>query len=306
MKHLFIIISAMLVSLASIAQDYKVLERSEKKTPSWVGLSGEGYICVSASADDMDAARNQCMRNLKIEIIEGIATNVVSESKIYMQTKESNNVSEFVNEFMNSTSTKAATLPFITGISAAKATATYWEKKQDKQTRRITYFYAMQYPLSAEQLNAYREEFMRLDNEMVKLAESLEAGLPAVSSIADIDRGLAKSQECIDYFFDSQRKKWAEGIAARYNALPSRLSIHGKEGRDDSYTVWIELDGKKITPTGNPKLTSNCASDLKFSLKGQDYVITYDTSDCLSDEQNMIEVSFRIKGKNLREKFIIE
>lgn len=296
----------MLLSTTAMAQDYKVLERSEKKTPSWVGRSGEGFICVSATDDDMEEARKACMRSVKEEIIQSIAVNVVSESKIYMHSKESNDVDEFVNEFMSNSTTQAATLPFLTGISISKATATYWEKLQDKSTKQIKYMVAVKYPLSTFEIDAYRKEFLELDNKMVKQTEDLEAAVEAVSSVKDIDNGIAKAEEMVSYFFDSRRKKWAESVLAKYQKIPTRLSVHGKAGRDDSYTVWIELDGRKITPSGNPKLTSNCAGDLKFKRDGQDYIVTYDTADCLEDEQNTIEVSFKIKGRTIREKFIIE
>lgn len=306
MKKLFTVLVLSLAAIVSMAQNYKVLERSEKKTPSWVGRSGDGFICVSATADDMEAARAQCMRSIKIDIIEAIAVNVVSESKSYMENKQTDDVSSFVNDFMSSSTTKAAQLPFLTGISPSKIADTYWEKLQDKSTRKITYMVAVQYPLTDDELNDYREQFLKLDREMEQLTLDLEKGVRNVSSLEELDNGLAKIQECIEYFFDARRKKWAESVAEQYRMIPSRLSLHGKEGRDDSYTVWLELDGRKITPAGNPKLTSNCAGDLKFTRNGQDYVITYDTSDCLSDEQNTIEVSFRIKGKTIREKFVIE
>lgn len=306
MKKLFTALVLSLVVIASMAQNYKVLERSEKKTPAWVGRSGEGCICVSATADDMEAARAQCMRSIKIEIIEAIAVNIVSESKSYMENKQTDDVSSFVNDFMSSSTTKAAQLPFITGISPSKITNTYWEKLQDKSTRKITYMVVVQYPLTDNELNEYRREFQKLDNAMEQQTLDLEKGVRNVSSLEELDNGLIKIQECIEYFFDSRRKKWAEGVAEQYRMIPSRLSLHGKEGRDDSYTVWLELDGRKITPAGNPKITSNCAGDLKFKRNGQDYIISYDTSDCLSDEQNILEVSFRIKGKTIREKFVIE
>lgn len=306
MRHIIYIIATLLLSTSAFAQNYKVLERSEKKAPSWVGCSGEGFICVSATDADMEEARKACMRSVKEEIIQSIAVNVVSESKIYMQGKESNDVNEFVNEFMSNSTTQAATLPFITGISISKASATYWEKLQDKSTKHISYMVAVKYPLSASEIATYRKEFLELDNRMMKQTEELEAGIVNVSSVKDIDNGIAKAEEMVSYFFDSRRKKWAESILAQYQRIPTRLSVHGKAGRDDSYTVWIELDGNKITPSGNPKLTSNCASDLKFKRDGQDYIVTYDTADCLDDEQNSIEVSFKIKGRTIREKFIIE
>lgn len=306
MKYFICIIASLFLSITAMAQDYKVLERSEKKTPLWVGCSGEGFICVSATDADMEEARKSCMRSVKEEIIQSIAVNVVSESKLYMQNKESNGVEEFVQEFMSNSTTQAATLPFLTGISISNVTNTYWEKIQDKTTKQIKYMVAVKYPLSSNTLDKYRAEFLALDNKMVKQTEELEARVEAISSVKDIDNGIAKAEEMVSYFFDSRRKKWAEGILSKYKIIPTRLSVHGKAGRDNNYMVWIELDGRKITPSGNPKLTSNCAGNLKFKRNGQDYLVTYDTSDCLDDEQNSIEVSFKIKSRTIREKFIIE
>lgn len=306
MKKIIICAVTMLMAIAATAQDYKVVERSEKHTPSWVGRSGDGYICVSSTDRDIEEARKACMRSIKEEIIQSIAVNVVSESKEYIETKDSNGVQEFVNEFMSNSTTQAATLPFITGISISKAKSTYWEKLQDKKTKQTLYSLSVLYPLSEAELEAYRAEFLALDKKMVRQTMQLEEGINSLSSVDDLINGIAKAQESVEYFFDRRRKKWAENVLEQYSKMPTRLSVHGKAGRDDSYTVWVELDGRKITPSGNPKLTSNCAGDLKFKRDGQDYIVTYDTSDCLSDEENTLEVSFRIKGRTIREKFIIE
>lgn len=306
MKKTFTLLALSLIALTSLAQNYKVLDRSEKKRPAWVGCSGDGFICVSAEADDMETARTQCMRSIKIEIIEAIALNVVSESKSYIKSEQTNDVKKFIEEFMSSSTTKAAQLPFITGISPSRISDTYWEKLQDKSTRKVHYMVAVKYSMSNNELNRYRSEFLALDKSMEQQATDLEDKVRNITSIEELDNGLIKIQECIEYFFDSRRSKWAEGIAEQYRRIPARLSLHGKANRTDGYTVWIELDGRKITPAGNPKITSNCAGDLKFTREGQDFIITYDTEDCLSDEENLIEVSFRIKGKTIREKFVIE
>lgn len=306
MKKLFTFLSLTLIALTCLAQNYKILDRSQKKRPAWVGCSGGGFICVSAEADDLETARTQCMRSIKVEIIEAIALNVVSESGSYIKSEQKNDVSQFVEEFMSNSTTRAAQLPFITGISPSRICDTYWEKLQEKSSRRVYYMVAVKYPMGEDELNRYRREFLALDKSMEQQATDIENKVRNITSIEDIDNGLVKIQECIDYFFDSRRHKWAEGIAEQYRLIPSRLSVHGRAARTDGYTVWIELDGRKITPAGNPKITSNCAGDLKFTCEGQDYIITYDTSDCLSDEQNIIEVSFRIKGKTVREKFVIE
>lgn len=154
--------------------------------------------------------------------------------------------------------------------------------------------------------NEYLNEFLKIDREMVEKTEALNARLSSISSIEDIDRGSVEIKECVTYFFDKRRKAWAEGIAALYRKAPSKISLHGKQADKGAYRVWLEYDGRKITPSGTPTLKSDCAENLQFSRDGQDYLVTFSTENCLEDEPRSLEVAFRIKAKNIKQKFVIE
>lgn len=164
--------------------------------------------------------------------------------------------------------------------------------------------YALSFPESVR--NEYLNEFLKIDREMVEKTEELNARLSSISSIEDIDRGSVEIKECVNYFFDKRRKAWAEGIAALYRKAPSKISVHGKQMDKGSYRVWLEYDGRKITPSGTPNLKSDCAENLQFSRDGQDYLITFSTQNCLEDEPRSLEVAFRIKAKSIKQKFVIE
>ncbi len=59
--------------------------------------------------------------------------------------------------------------------------------------------------------------------------------------------------------------------------------------------------------TARPECKSNCASGIVPTHIDEGYAIsvTYNAADCLPDEENWIDVSLRIKGTRLHERFII-
>lgn len=306
MRKLWMILCLAVLVSSAFAQDYKVLDRSEKRRPDWVGRSGDEAIALGAEKATLEEARQACMQALRMEIISSIAINVYSESSVHVRNVNATAGSEFTEEFINNSSTQSAVMPFLTNISAANTLATYWEKRQDKKTHEVSYEYCMLYPFPESVRNEYLNEFLKIDREMVEKTEALNARLSSISSVEDIDRGSVEIKECVSYFFDKRRKAWAEGIAALYRKAPSKISLHGKQADKGAYRVWLEYDGRKITPSGTPTLKSDCAENLQFSRDGQDYLVTFSTENCLEDEPRSLGVAFRIKAKNIKQKFVIE
>lgn len=306
MKKVFAIICLCALAVNVAAQDYKVLDRSEKKRPSWVGISGNGYYCVGAESETLDGARQAALTNLRQSIIEAIATNVCSQTSTDIVNINSNEGLTFTEDFRSSFTTQSAVMPFLSDISITKAENVYWEKRQDKKTRRIVYEFSMLYPFPASVENAYREQFMKIDEDMVSKTRELEQLSKNITSVEDIDRGSVEIKQCISYFFDKRRKEWAEGIYALFLKAPSRISVHGSQEDDETYRVWLEYDGRKMTPSGTPVLKSDCAENLQFHRDDKDFIVTFSTLNCLEDEPMSLEVSFRIKTKTVKQRFVIE
>lgn len=305
-KSLFAIALLLTGILGSYAEDYKIVDRSAKKRPDWIGVSGNGYIAVSSQKPTLDEARKECMNILMVDIINAVAVNVCSQTSSDIMQITSDDDLHFTEEFRSSSATQSAVMPFLSNISISKAKATYWEKHMDKKTQRITYVFSMLYPLSDAELERYRQQFHEIDQAMVEKTRQLEQKAKQIMSIEDIDYGSTEIKQCVAYFFDQTRRRWAESIAELYLKAPSKISLHGKQVDDDSYRVWLEYDGRKITPSGTPVMKSDCADNLNFSRDGNDYVITFSTLNCLEDEETKLEVSFRVKGKVLKRTFTIE
>ena len=107
----------------------------------------------------------------------------------------------------------------------------------------------------------------------------------------------------VEYFFDKIRREWAEGVMQTYRKLPASITAESKANGKDACLVSLYLNGKRITTSVMPKLTSNCASQLKAIPRGEEILLTYNSEDCLDDEENFIELTFKMPGKSLKHKF---
>lgn len=290
------------------AQQYKVIEKSDKKAPAWYESAESGYMVASAEAGSMEEARQQCLESVKRQIIQSIAQNIeFSDSHTVKQvTGSGDRITEFLDQYTAQGSTKAASLPFIKGISLSKVDGSYWEKRQEKKSGKITYCYAIRYPFPESQHKALVAEFEKQDREMEDIIKGMEAHIPDIASVEEIDQCLTQMRPAVEYFFDKTRREWAEGVMRNYRQLPSSITAESKESAKDACLVSLYLDGKKITTSVMPKLTSNCASQLKAVPRGNEILITYSSEDCLDDEENFVELTFKLPGKSLKHKFFFQ
>lgn len=296
------------LAVASVsAQQYKVVEKSDKKAPVWYESSEADYLVASAVDADMEAARQKCLESIRRQIIQAVAQNVeFSEKTLLKQTTgNGDEITEFINTYTAEGSVQAASVPFLKGISLSKVQGSYWEKRQEKSTKAITYAYAIRYPFPKSELNALVREFDRRDQEMESKLAEIEGRMNQMQSVEEIDQTLNQLQPVVAYFFDKTRKERAQGVLNGYRKLSTYISVEGKQSGDNVYTMWLNLQGRKITASALPSLKSNCASQLQAVAKGQDVVVTYDNIDCLEDEENFIEAIFRLNGKVLKHKFYI-
>lgn len=295
-------------SLSVFAQAYKVVEKSSKKAPVWYESAQSGYIVASAETTSMEESRRQCLESIKRQIIQSVAQNIeFSDSHVVKQTSgNGDRITEFVDQYLAEGSTRAASLPFIKGISLSKVEGSYWEKRRDKKSGKITYAYAIRYPFPESEHKALVRQFEEQDRQMEDLVKDMEENISRISSVEEIDRCITRMRPAVEYFFDKTRREWAEGVVQNYRKLPTFITAEGSATDKDAYTVSLFLNGTKITTATMPKLSSNCASQLKAVPRGEDILITYSSEDCLEDEENFVELTFRMPGKSLKHKFYFQ
>lgn len=302
-----LLIASLLVGTTVSGQQYKVLEKSDKKAPTWYESSEADYLIASTVDTDMETARQKCLESVRRQIIQAVAQNVeFSEKTLLKQTTgNGDEITEFINTYTAEGSAQAATIPFLKGISLSKVQGSYWEKRQDKATKAITYAYAIRYPFPKSELNALMMEFTRRDKEMEGRLAEIEGKMNQMESVEEIDQTVNQLKPVVAYFFDKTRKERAQTVLNSYRKLFTYISVEGQKSGENAYTLWLNLQGRKITASVVPSLKSNCASQLQAVPKGQDVVVTYDNIDCLEDEENFIEAIFRLDGKILKHKFYI-
>lgn len=134
--------------------------------------------------------------------------------------------------------------------------------------------------------------------------EQLEQKLNNIEAVEDIKTAITELEALKAYFFDDVRLEQVDGLKKRYRQLYDALSLTGEFVKHGEYHCQLLLKGMPVTVSTVPTLKSNCASQLNVrpTADGK-FVITYDDSDCIEDEENFINVQLRLDGKRLSHKF---
>ena len=286
--------------------DTKVIEKSAKKAPEWLYSATDGFIVVTVEASNLGDAQQRALQLVTERIILSVATSVsVSQDNEISSVSTDGSVAE-KESFKQVSRMKSANLPFLKGISPSKIKDIYWIKLQDKATKAEHYEYSVKYPYSkAEQLQLV-DEFERLDASKNQEYETLKNKLDNIESIEEIKQGILQLNSLKEYFFDNVRLSQVNALTEQYKALYNAITLSGKLSEAGKYEIQMLLNGKPVKVATVPTVTSNCASQIKVVPSGKKFIVTYDAIDCLGDEENFINVQFRINGKRIESKFYFQ
>ncbi len=295
MKKLIIISLLLVVPFLSNAQ-IKVLESSSKKVPAWVVATGNDYFVASATAPSIDEAKDMCINEVKKQIISSIAENIKSSTSQNMsQTTTQNGIVDYLESFNSGFETRSAILPFVNGVSMSKVEAYYYEKRADKATKEISYSYSILYPFTDAELNDLIKEFLELDAQMEATLNSQIAKLGKIASTEEIDRSIAALNSLLDYFFDDQRISKTKQTIELFKKIYTYISVELVSSEPGEMVYALLAEGNPISTSVKPTFRSNCALGVMYSNMGDGIVkVTYDSTGCLDEDNNFIEVSYRI------------
>lgn len=311
MKRFPLIVLALLMvvsfSLPVYAQKSKVIDRSAKTLPKWLGVPPEDYLVAEVEAPSISAAKDQVVEELARRVVMSVATNVIYETRSSGSVETVNGKTTDGESFAFDSRIASARIPFIKGISLTDATESYWEKCREAKTNRIFYRYAVLYPLPKSELERMRKEFNAADAEKGRRLKALRTGLATVSSVLQIESAVTELNELHEYFFDDVRRQEAEGLLTNYKQLYKGLTLHALKPIGGKFTVSLQLQGRPFEATGTPVLKANCASRLQATplTDGTGYEITYDDTDCLPDEDNWIDISLRMRDARITQRIYI-
>lgn len=301
MKRIMWVACALLLAISAGAQT-KVVEKSAKKVPGWLNTAVEDYLIVSVTANSLAEGQSKALMEITERIIQSVASNVSVSKRNELSEVNINGEIESKDAFSQVSKIKSANLPFLKGISLSNVEEIYWEKVQDKATKKEHYNYSVKYPFSRLQQKKLVAEFEAMDAEKVAQYKALEQRVQEIESVDEIKQAITELNTLSEYFFDEVRLSQVKGLIARYEQLYDALSVTGTFIENGKYQCQVLLDGSPVRVSVNPKVTSNCAGQLSARPSEGMFIISYNAEDCLPEEDNFLNISFVINGKRLQHK----
>ena len=301
MKRLMWLVCALLLAV-SVGAQTKVIEKSAKKVPGWMNTAVDDYLIVTVTANSLADAQTKALTEITERIIQAVANNISVSKKNEMSEVNMNGNIESKDAFSQVSKMKSANLPFLKGISLSNVEEIYWEKVQDKATKKEHYDYSVKYPFSRAEQRKLIAEFEALDAEKVAQYKSLEQKLHEIESIEEIGQAIAELNTLSEYFFDEVRLSQVKGLITSYNQLYKSVTVTGTFLESGKYQCQVLLEGNPVKVSVNPKVTSNCAGQISARPSDGMFLVSYNVEDCLPEEENFLNVSFLINGKRLQHK----
>ena len=303
LKH-FVCAALVVLSTACAAQ-VKVIEKSARKAPEWVNGIEKNFLIVSATADNVEEAKEKILNSLREQIVHAVAVNVKSSAAFNMQeTMLDGKVRQFLETTGSTILTKSGNVPFLNEIALSNAVDYYWEKHQDKKTKTVTVVYHVKYPFPEIQLQQLVFEFKEADEKLTAQLAGLCESIETIKNVEDIGRNITALQQ-LQKSFDDGRKDQAGACIANYRNLYAYISIEESAHQTGSLSYQLTLSGKPVSAIQKPRIKSNCADNIKIKSHDDGSAdISYQTSGCYADlDDNHIEVTYNFAGRNVSQKF---
>ena len=130
--------------------------------------------------------------------------------------------------------------------------------------------------------------------------EALAQKIDNIESVEDIKAATTELNALKAYFFDDVRLEQVEGLKKRYLQLYDALTLTGKFVKRGQYSCQVLLKGRPVKVSTLPTVKSSSVTQLNVRpTTDGTFLVTYDDSECIEDEENTIDVMLRLDGKRL-------
>ena len=302
----FIAMFCLLLATQGIYAQEKVVERSSKKAPQWVGVSIADHIVVSAEAKTLSEAKDKCIADIRQSIINSVATNI-SSKELTLDTQTINGqTTEVLRRYESQVQAIAAKLPFVTGVSLDDAEI-YWQKIYNKREKSYKYEVHAKYPFSLLKRNSLIMEYLKQEQEQNEKYHALKSEFSTFTEIEFINRAIAELKALEQYFVDQKRKDEAKVLASNYHKLYSQISIVPYHNALGEIVYYLNLEGRRMTTSRRPNIKSQYATSISFAPAEQNmYRITYNYDNCQDNDENKIEVIHNFASGSTRYSFYFD
>lgn len=302
----YIVLLATVLFVIPLHAQYKVIESSSKKAPSWIGVSQSDYIIVSSEGGSLDDAKVKCLEYIKQSIITSVAVNISSTEKFSESV-------EMVGESMNANrkyeseiESIAGSLPFISGILIDDAEI-YWKKLYNKKDKSYKYEVHAKYPFSSIRRGELVSEFMAQDKEQYDKYLSLKDAFDTFDNVEFIDQAISNLHALRKYFFDAKRQAEVDALVNNYRRLYKAISLLPYSEKLGEIVYYLELDGRKVTCSRKPTVKSQYATNIQvIPNEDKTYTLTYNYDYCLPEDDNTIEVIQKFASGSVKNTFYFD
>lgn len=288
---------ALLLFAPVLGAKTKVIEKSAKKAPEWIYSAPEGCLLVNAEGPNVGAAQQAAMESLRQKIIASVASNVYTSTTSSMSSTTTNGELDETESYRHMAKMASAKLPFLQGISETKIRGTYWTRVRDEKTRREWIDYYIIYPFSRAEADELVRQFEQTDRSYSESLDELEASLGQIGAVSEVKQRISKLDEIKEWFFDDVRLSRTTTLQSRYRDLYKTLLpvVSGPDSRG-AWHITATIGGNPVRLDTAPRASSECATSIVVRPSGDGYDITANTTDCLPEELNTIELLLRIDG----------
>lgn len=306
MKRVVYLLVVCLFPLLACAQ-WKTVEKSTKKQPAWVGGAERNYLIVSAEAPTIEEAKEKILISLKQQIVGTVATKIEATTTIDRKETTVGNETDYVENVSSSIRSKLANIPFISEVSLSKAKDFYWEKLYNKKTGSYKYEYHIRYLFTDFEISDLVNQFNERENELNTRLKQYEQNLETVGSVEEIDRTLNELKAFrTEFDTDDPRRSQTEQLSNNYRKLYKAITIREESERTkDSLLIGLYLKDRRISCMQKPQLLSNCATRLSVSIENDLYTISYNTESCYEDDENFIDIRFRLGNQTVSKRIYL-
>ncbi len=296
-------ICALLAAVVTTAQE-KIVERSAKRAPEWIGSVQPGALIVSAEGEDLESAKRACIEEIKRQVIEAVAVNITAvEESTTRQLQEDGNF-RVSSEYASQLRTVAAKMPFVTGITLANASECYWERRYVKKEKRYYWLCHVKYPFTRMEQSRLTAEFQANDRAQYDKYLALKEYYSTFTQIEEIGRCITELDPLIAYFFDERRRDEAAALQRSYRALYGHIAIVEVENTPGEYRYALTLDGREVTCGRLPRVKSEFAANAAVApCEGGRYRVTYDYEGCLPEDANTVDLLYAFGGRTVKHTF---
>lgn len=310
-KNLFILLLTVLPLFAFAQKEYKLVEQSPKKKPSWLtnGNTLGAFLIQANKVATLEEAQNNVMTSLMSQVASSIAVQVVGEIEQNIDWTvvelEGKTQEQYLEQVKNNTTLRIVKMPALQGFSITKAEV-YWEKYQNKKTKEYCYDYYMLYPFSSYELEELIAEYNaqekaindKIDNfrNILDEMENVDVMLENINEM----KSMAK-----EYEDDAVKCNKLKNNIFLYENLIANIYIDVLENENGKLLIQLKHDEKVLKTKSLPQLKGNCARDFTKKHNGNLIEIGFNTFDCYEQDDNYVEIKFNFGKKRVVNKVLI-